>query len=199
MNKEEIKEKTEKIFTFLYREGVYKSFRFPKGYGASVMDKFADDIIKRENGMVSLGFLVDFCIHQAHLWRDHKRWNNFSITWAFGPKAIDRFYSAKKGVRFYQDQWLKENGFDREELKCKFVSFKEHPLKKFIYIEAEDITKRKLLNNEAGKMLCFALTTLYSPNSPACQICKFSTECSKLLMSSNHELYRLRLSNIKNK
>lgn len=195
MKKDEIKEKAEKVFTFLYREGVSSSFRFPKGYGANILNSFADDLLKRENGMVSLGIVVDYCIHQAHLWRDADRWKNFSISWAFGKKGVDRFYNAKRGVRYYQDIWLKENNWSRDELKCKFVEFKEHPLKKFIYIDAEETTKKKMLNSDAGLALCITTTSLFSPKSNACNECRFNSQCEQILKTSNPELHRLRISN----
>jgi len=195
MKKDDIKKKTEEIFTFLYKEGVSPSFRFPKGHGASILDKFSDSFTDKER-IVSLGVLVDFCLHQAYLWRDAERWNRFTVLWAFGPKAIDRFYSSKSGVRYYQDIWLKEKfGMGREELKAKFVDLKEHPLKKFIYIIAEDRTKARLLNTDAGFGLCLSQTTLFTPASPICQKCDNSRECEDLIKISNPELHRLRDSN----
>jgi len=197
MKKDDIKKKTEEIFTFLYKEGVSPSFRFPKGHGASILDKFSDSFTDKER-IVSLGVLVDFCLHQVYLWRDADRWKSFTISWAFGPKAIDRFYSSKSGVRYYQDLWLKEKfGICREELKAKFVDLKEHPLKKFIYIEAENRTKARLINTDAGFGLCISQTTLFSPESPICQKCKSSNECIDLIKKTNPELYRLRVSNTK--
>lgn len=193
MQVEEIKNKSEQIFTFLYKECVCSDFRFPQGYGAKILEDFSENIIKRESGIVSLGLIVDYCIHQVHLWRDVDRWKHFSIVWAFNKKSLDRFYNSKHGARYYQDVWLKENGLDRDNLKYKFTSFKEHPLKKFIYIYAEDSTKNRLLNKEAGKILCSHLTTLYAPLSPVCQKCNFKAQCEALLKKKDPELYRLRM------
>lgn len=195
MNKDEIKKKAEEVFTFLYTKGVTSSFRFPKGYGASILDTFADKLLEKESGIVGSGIIVDFCIHQVYLWRDHKRWKHFNITWAFGQKGIDRFYTSKSGVRYYQDEWLDWNEWTRESLKAQFTTFKVHPLVNKIYIEAEDTTKLRHLNTEAGMGLCFIMTSLFSPKSPACQKCDYKNKCESLLRKTNPELHRLRLQN----
>lgn len=194
MQIDEIRAKSEEIFTTLYVELVSSEFRFPKGYSASILDEFTSEIIKRESGMVSLGHIVDYCIHQVYLWRDVKRWKNFTISWVFGKKAIGRFYDAKRGSRYYQDLWLKEHNLSRDELKLRFVEYKEHPMRKFIYNEYEDRTKNMLLNLEAGRAICITSTTLYAPQSPICQICIFRKECELQLKITNPELHRLRVS-----
>lgn len=193
MTQEEIIKKSEEVFTFLYKGCVRSDFRFPKGYGAKILQDFSKSILKRESGLVSLGLIVDFCIHQVNLWKDADRWKHFSIAWAFSEKAIERFYTSKPGVRYYQDLWLQENDLSRDELKYKFISFKEHPLKKFIYIPAEDSTKTKMLNKEAGLAFCSALTSLYTPQSPVCQSCNFKMKCEEALKKRDPELHRLRM------
>jgi len=192
MTKDEIKKKTEEVFTFLYRKGVSPSFRFPKGYGASIIDSFADTILERERGMVGVGIIVDYCIHQTHLWRDAERWDRFNITWAFGPKGIDRFYNSKTGTRYYQNRWLDYNDWDRDTLKSMFTDIKDHPLKKFVYIEAEDTTKARFVSTEAGLGLCIILTTLYTPHSPVCGKCKNKDQCEAILKKRDPELLRVR-------
>lgn len=194
MTKDEIKSKIEEVFTFLYTECVSPSFRFPQGYGAAIVDKFIDSVLVRESGMVNLGFVVDYCIHQAHLWRDNEKWEKrFNISWAFGPKAIDRFYGAKRGLRYYEELWLKDYDLSRESLRAKFTNVKGvHPLRKYIYIEAEDTSKAKLLNKASGWWICQTLTTLYAPQSPVCNKCDFKERCENLLKKKQPELWRLR-------
>lgn len=197
MTKEEIKSKAEEIFTFLYKGQVSSSFRFPQGYSANILDKFADHLLKKEAGVVNLGLLVDYCIHQTYIWRDPSRYNNFSITWAFGPKAIGRFYDAKRGARYYQDLWLDKKKLSREELRAQFEDYTDHPFQKYVYLPAEETTKMRLHGTTAGFALCMTLTTLYAPQSQACMTCSSKKECERLIKTHNPELYRLRIENLK--
>lgn len=194
MTKNEIINIATEAFTLIYREGVDASFRFPMGAAASIMDRYADNILKRENGLVSIGIVVDYCIHHAYLWRDRERFRNFSITWAFGDTGAERFYSAKRGVVYYQDIWLKEIGLDRNDIKLQFSCTGEHPLAKYIYIEAEDGTKSRAHNTAAGYVMCRTLTSGYTPHSPYCSDCAFSAQCREDLRALDHELFRLRTS-----
>lgn len=195
MDRDQIIKKSEEIFTYLYKNNVSSDFRFPQGYGARVLETFTDEITKKESGLVNIGTIIDYCIHQVYNWRDKERWKKFTINWAFGKKAIDRYYSAKSGARYYQGLWLKENGLSREDLKYKFGSANNYSIKQFEYVSAEETTKFRLLNKEAGPYVCAALTTLYAPKSPACTQCKYSNQCANKLKELNPELYRLRITN----
>lgn len=194
--KEKIKQSAKEVFTFIYKVGASEAFHFPGNLDSKLMNDFAEELIKREDGIVTIDLIVDYCVHQAYVWRETKRWAYFNIGWVFGKKSIEKYYNAKHGARYFQNSWLAENGMSRVLLKHKFSHKKTvNPLKKYIEVEYEDSTKKKLLNTIGGFALCMSLTTLHTPYSKVCQQCKYAAKCKEILKKQNTELYRLRNNN----
>lgn len=60
-------------------------------------------------------------------------------------------------------------------------------------LEEEEIKKMKL-NSTEGLLNCIDLTTLYSPKSINCRLCKYRNDCKELLKSTYPSIYSLRFS-----
>ena len=74
----------------------------------------------------------------------------------------------------------------------------EHRLAKYIFLQSEELTKKRFLNTETGLMMCVCNTTGWSPLSPTCQVCKNVDECKVYTKKSYPELYRIRIEKTKN-
>ena len=114
------------------------------------------------------------------------------VSWFFSEKAISRFYEAKPGLKYYEDKWLHSLGLNRSDLKLSFISKEEHPMRKYIHMEAEESTKRRFLNQDVGYGLCVESTLMWSPMSEVCRICDYKQRCLEALKKAYPELYRLR-------
>lgn len=183
------------MFLQIFPLTVDKTYKVPVKVVESVSAKTSQLIFDREKGMVSVGLIVDYIISQCYIWREWENWKyRFSLSWVFGSKAIDRFYTQKPGVKYYQDIWLSEFGLDREKFKTYFDNIgKEHPMRKYIYMESEEYSKSRFINTDMGYALCVQSTLLWSPMSKWCTQCSNATRCKELLIKTYPELYRLRI------
>ncbi|MBR6130861.1 MAG: hypothetical protein IKQ20_03295 [Bacteroidales bacterium] len=178
------------VFTEIERRLVNPSFKFSQGGATSrTLANFINQFDK-EFGAVTEERLVDFCICTAYAFRSRESW---TVKQAFGPSSIKRLKESKHGARYYEDQWLQEKALTREQLLQMIADRSEHPLAKYIYMPAEESTKRRLLNKKVGYAICQSSTLGWSPLSCACGNCEFINDCKKETELKYPELYRIRV------
>ena len=98
----------------------------------------------------------------------------------------------KNGMNYYIDQWLDENELSRAQLTAMIADPKPNKMRKYIYMEAEEMTKRRFINTEGGYLLCQSSTTGWSPKSEACGECSYRKRCEEDTERRLPELVRLR-------
>ena len=190
MVKEKLIKQTMLVFTEIQKRLVNPTFKFSQG-GATftTLSNFINSF-EKEFGTITSERLVDFCIYVSHAYRNTDKW---SIKQAFGPTAIKKFKTAAVGKVYYENLWLSSANLTRENLVDMIKDRQEHPQAKYIYVEAEESSKKRLLNKEVGYMLCQASTLGWSPVSEACQQCTFTTQCKHETQRKYPELYRIRI------
>ena len=144
--------------------------------------------------------IVDFVVYQLYRYRDiigefEKGWH---ISWCFSDNAVEKFKKqfidadGKSGMNYYIDQWLREGGLDRGKLTAMIGEPKDHPLRKYIYMPSEELTKKRSIKMYNGHVLCMMRTTGWSPFSEVCMVCTHTEQCIEYLEQSVPELLRLR-------
>lgn len=145
--------------------------------------------------------IVDFVVYQIYRYRDmiadypNTRWQ---LSWCFSNNAVEKYKAqflsedGKSGMNWYIDQWLKDGRMDRQMLADMLAEPTGHKLAKYIYIEAEECTKKRFLNTEMGYMLCLMSTTGWTPKSPTCKQCLNASQCMEESARKYPEIVRLR-------
>ena len=178
------------VYTEIVTRLVNKTFRFSQGGKTTrTISKFLDEF-EKEYGTITKERLVDFCICTAHIYRVREKW---TIQQVFGPTSLSRFKESKQGKVYYEDKWLSEGQLTREYLYNLIADRKEHPQAKYIHVLSEEGTKRRLLNQRVGYLLCQTSTLGWSPVSETCKQCDFQQECENETQRKYPELYRIRL------
>ena len=178
------------VFTEIQRRLVNPTFKFSQG-GATIrtLSNFLD-LLAKEFGSVTKERLVDFCICTAYAFRERTNW---TIKQAFGPAAIKRLKDKKRGTKFYEDAWLSSAQLSRQYLTNLIIDRSEHPQAKYIYVHSEEATKKRLLNQEVGYLICQSSTLGWSPVSETCKQCNFIESCKQETQRKFPELYRIRI------
>lgn len=191
MENEGLIKKFTKVYVEIERKCLHPQFSFPGGGKVNrEMEAFTRQLNDRF-GEVSDSRVVDYCVCIAHYWRDLKR--QWRPSFSFGPKAIQRYIDFKNGKRYYEDEWLKGHGLSRSYLESLIMDTSNHPLTRYVYMEAEEMTKARAQRIGAYVALCFKSTLLWSPFSPSCQKCERSDICKQYTNNVYPELYRIRL------
>lgn len=179
-----------KVYTSIVRRGVNQEFTINSG-GANLrtIQKLLSSL-EQEYGAVSPERLVDFCVCVAHAFKGRPK---HTIKQAFGKASLERFRNNTKSHRYYEDRWLSEIGLNRKCLMDLVVVPKKHPLAQYVYIPSEDHTKKRMLNQEVGYVICQNSTLGWSPRSPVCQQCEFVERCKLETQKNYPEIYRIRL------
>lgn len=190
MVNEKLIKQTTIVFAEIQKKLVDPTFKFSQG-GATikVLSNFLN-LFGQEYGTVSKERLVDFCVYAAHIFKHIKR---ASIKQIFGPSSVKRFRNNNRNDRYHEDRWLSSVQLSREYLVNMIADRQEHPQAKYIYVEAEEYSKKRLLNTEIGYVLCQTSTLGWSPVSETCNKCTFTQQCKKETQSKYPELYRIRL------
>lgn len=153
-----------------------------------VLDAFCCNM-QQTFGALEPNRVVDYCIYVVRKCGNHPR----PFATMFGKAYIERFANAKAGRIHYENEWLESIGLSRAALYAKAGRSSSHALAPYVYLVAEDSTKRRMLNSEVGYMLCQASTLGWTPFSPCCQNCDFADPCKKETENKYPELYRLRI------
>ncbi len=111
----------------------------------------------------------------------------------FGTTALQKYLSmSSRAKQYMEDQWLSEANLTRAYLNS-LICKKEHPQSKYIYMPSEECTKKRSINTDIGFLICSTSTLMWSPFSPACQICTNVEKCKQETAIKYPELYRIRL------
>lgn len=189
MEKERLTKQIKTVFTEIIRNLVSPTFKFSEG--GATQKTLANFITKvdKEFGSVTAERLVDICIFAAYRFRD-TRW---TVKTVFGQATINNFRNRKNGVKFYENKWLESKGLTRGYLVNLIADKREHPQVKYIYMPAEENTKKRYLGQRIGYLLCQSSTLGWSPLSEACCRCSFIRECQFETNRKYPEIYRLRI------
>lgn len=192
MVNEYLVKQTMKIFTQIASSLINPDFRFSNGGAAiRIVTQALERLAKKYDGL-SRERIVDYCVASAFNFKN--RGKEWTINQAFGPKSIERF-NTDKGLRYYEDRWLKSANITRADLVAMIADKSEHPQAKYIYLPMEEATKQRMLNHEAGYLICQSSTLGWSPESESCKACKFVEKCKTETSKKYPEIYRLRLEN----
>lgn len=177
------------VCTEIARKLLLPDFKFSKG-GATLrtLGNFID-LISKEFGAVTPERLVDVLISSAYAFKSRPEAYK---TQAFGPAAIKRYAEQKRGILFYQNEWLESGNLSRAKLLAMIQDRSVHPLSKYIFMQSEEGTKMRHLNEEVGYLVCQLSTMGWSPVSAACSECGRSESCKKETAGKYPELYRIR-------
>lgn len=140
--------------------------------------------------------IIDYIVYFLYLKRE-PRWR-FTIDDFFSDHAISKYRQqfmsegGKTGVNYYINQWLDGGELSRASLTKMIEEPKPHKMSKFIYMESEELIKKRFINTDMGYMLCQSSTTGWAPRSRCCQICKNSSQCISATKRKYPELIRLR-------
>lgn len=200
MEKRERNNYTIRLFSYIVRQTILSSFSFPGGgvsYGS--VSTCLDSLEKLNKGTLSQERITDFCISQVYAISGFNEdyFRKWKASHSFGKKAIERFINTNRKKKYFEDIWLKKYDLSRNGLLELYRDKKDHPLSKFIYPEYEEVTKSRLLNTEAGYCICQLSTLLYTPFSPTCRACEYSTKCEAVIKQKYQELYRIRIESYK--
>lgn len=190
MEKEKLTKQLTTVFTEIIKKLVNPTFKFSQGGATTRTIHTFLDRLEKEFGTITSGRLVDACVTAAYTFRETPKW---TLKQAFGPSTIKRLRENKRGVIFYQNQWLETVSLSRQVLIELIQDRRKHPQAKFIYIQAEEATKKRQLNKKAGYLLCQLSTLGWSPLSEACGHCNFTDDCKKETANKYPEIFRLRI------
>lgn len=180
------------------RRTLWRDFRFPRSGNAQRQLEGCHALLQARCGEVGHERLTDFCISQVYAMSRfgtsyRSRWK---VAHSFGERAVGRYLSAGRGMRYREDRWLEGFGLSRAGLLDEMEDRSTHPYARFVYPEYEERTKRRLLSTEAGYTVCALSTLLWTPLSPSCRQCVYAEKCRQRTASRYPELYRLRLETL---
>lgn len=146
--------------------------------------------------------IVDFLVYSLYLKRDTRY--KFTANQLFADGLILKFQKqfmsadGKSGMNYYINEWLDSGELNRAELTKMIEKPRPHKMSKFIYMESEELIKRRFYNTEMGYMLCQRSTTGWSPRSKSCTGCINAYQCIIVTEQKYPELVRLRRKDYEN-
>jgi hypothetical protein len=191
---EQLKKQIKHVYTTIVRKLVDPTFKFPEGGKADIaLTRFIQKFTKMY-GSECRTRMVDYCVFQIHKNRMSPHQRNLAPK-TFGPTAFQKYHQmTSKQKTFIENKWLEEAQLTRSQLyKLTSVDKVKHPLAKYIYMAAEECTKRRCMNTELGMVICATSTLMWSPFSDTCQQCNHSDACKEATATKYPELYRIRI------
>lgn len=146
--------------------------------------------------------IIDFIVYSLYLKKDTKY--RFTINQIFSDGLIQKFQkqfmseNGKSGMNYYINEWLDDADLNREKLTKMIEKPKPHKMSKFIYMESEELIKKRFYNTEMGYALCLHSTTGWSPRSQYCKNCQYVEQCIIATEQKYPELVRLRRKDYEN-
>lgn len=195
MEKEErLIKKIKAVYTEIIKRLIDPSFSFPEGGKVNrTLSQFIADFSKVCGGEFNTSRFVDYCVFQIHKNRNAQYQHSLAPK-TFGATALQKYLSmSSKAKKYMEDQWLSEADLTRVYLNSLISKKQEHPQAKYIYMPSEEGTKKRSINTDIGFVICSTSTLMWSPFSPACQICKNAEKCKQETAIKYPELYRIRL------
>ena len=143
--------------------------------------------------------IVDYAVYQIYRSRHALEGGmNWHPHYMFTDYAVDRYRhqfmseNGKSGINYYIDRWLDEYELSRGALVSMIEEPKPNSMRKYVYMESEEVTKMRFLNTEAGYLLCQNSTTGWAPLSETCARCDYNKQCEQATERRLPELVRLR-------
>ena len=146
--------------------------------------------------------IIDFIVYSLYLKRDMRY--RFTVNQIFSEGLMQKFQlqfmsdNGKSGMSYYINEWLDDADLNRAKLTKMIEKPKPHKMSKFIYMESEELIKKRFYNTEMGYMLCQRSTTGWTPRSQYCKNCKSVEECIIATEQKYPELVRLRRKDYEN-
>ena len=194
MEKEErLTKQIKTVYTEIAKRLVDPSFSFPEGGQAKrQLSQFIVNFTQICGGEFNTSRLVDYCVFQLHKNRNAQYQRTLAPK-TFGTTALQKYLSmSSRAKQYMEDHWLSEANLTRAYLNS-LICKKEHPQSKYIYMPSEECTKKRSINTDIGFLICSTSTLMWSPFSPACQICTNVEKCKQETAIKYPELYRIRL------
>ena len=143
--------------------------------------------------------IVDYIVYQIYRTRDTiEQGYNWKPNFLFTSYSIEKYRrqfideSGKSGMNYYINRWLDDAELTRGDLVKIIEDPKPNSMRKYIYMESEEQTKKRFLNTEVGYMLCQRSTTGWAPLSETCNRCEYKKQCKQATAKRLPELVRLR-------
>ena len=179
----------------VYRAIMRKALPKAKDFGGGVkeramMERYVS-FLQNKYKAVTEERIVDYCISMAHYRRNT---DPLFVTTIFCTPSLVRYVEFDYKKKYFEDKWLADHGLSRDELIVLIKDRGKHKLSRYIYMRAEDSTKRQSVDRWLGPIFCERSTTMYSPFSPVCRDdCKFVDVCKTRTQQLYPELLRIRL------
>ncbi len=190
MDNEYLVKQSMRMFTEIVTKLISPTFRMPQGGAAIRVFTTALNRLEEKTGTLSRTRIVDYFVCSLYVFKDRE--TKWTINQVLGPKSLERFNS-DKGRVYYENRWLNKANLTRENLLALIADKSNHPQSQYIYLPMEEGTKNRLLNTEAGYVICQQSTLGWSPESQACSKCQFSDKCQIETSQKYPEIYRLRI------
>lgn len=146
--------------------------------------------------------IVDYLVYRLYVLRDSDHPTSLPVLFSqWGINGYRKQFMAedgKSGMNYYIDRWLEEAGLSRQRLVKMIEKPKPNRMAKFIYMESDELIKRRFFNTEMGYLLCQQSTTGWTPRSELCSKCEFKKKCETATNRRLPELVRLRKQEMKN-
>lgn len=179
-----------RMFTEIVNKLISPTFRMSQGGAAIRVFSTALTRLEEKTGALSRTRIVDYLVCSLYVFKDRE--TKWTINQVLGPKSLERFNSAKGRV-YYENRWLGKADLTRDYLLTFIADKSNHPQSQYIYLPMEEGTKSRLLNTEAGYIICQSSTLGWSPESPTCSKCQFADKCQIETSQKYPEIYRLRI------
>ena len=190
MANEYLIKQTLKLFTYIVNKLINPAYKMPQGGESLRVMTNAIARLEKKYGEASISRIVDYIVCASYVFKNREQ--GWKLNSVFGPKSIERF-TTDKGLKYYEDKGLMTENMTRNDLIKFLTNDSQHPLSKFIYIASEESTKRRLLNQEVGYIICQSSTLGWTPESESCKRCDFTEKCKAETSKKYPEIYRLRI------
>lgn len=199
----ELQEKTirlSKMIETVIRRCINRKWRFPGGPNLIALEVGVKNLQKLwpYEGIAD-DRIVDYIVYQIYRtrqnfengygWQPNFLFTDYSIG-KYRKQFIDE--SGKSGMNYYINQWLDDAELTRGDLVRIIEDPKPNSMRKYVYMESEEQTKKRFLNTEAGFILCQRSTTGWAPLSETCERCEYQKQCEQATEKRLPELVRLR-------
>lgn len=110
----------------------------------------------------------------------------FSSSKAPGRIQIYDFVG-KKAIEYWENRDI---DFDYLIEQSTISNKRERVQVKEVYSRSEEIERQRFLNEDRGQLNCLEKTTLFNHKSTNCVVCRFKTDCKKLLEINYNQIFK---------
>ena len=195
---EEAVKKVASLFATISKKVYEEPYHLPGGGKNLSIVKNGLMLLEKEYGSLTEERIADYCIAMIHYRYKDGDTKFPTLNLIFGKTSLERYLDFKAGKKYFEDMWLNDYGLSKSSLLSSISDCKEHPLSKYIYIESEEVTKKRSVANKFGVIFCNRTTTLFTPFSATCESCFDKEKCKRMTQEAYPELYRLRIEQWEN-